>query len=222
MSSQPKLSTRRARARATPVRGNLSREAIAVAALAQIDRDGLEALSLRALAAALGCEAMSLYHHVQHKGDLLDAVVDVLLSEWKMPAPGSAPPRRLMMRIADSYRAVARRHPRAFVLLANRRFNTPVALAALEQVLQVLAAAGLKPREAAAGFRMIGYFLNGMGLAEVAVLATGDEPRRQVLVDAPPPVFPAVEAAGPWLGPKGLDAHYQAGMEALLDAILPA
>lgn len=219
MSSKPTRSTRRASAQ--PVRGNLSRERIAQAALALIDREGLDALSLRTLASDLGCEAMSLYHHVRNKSDLLDAVVDVLLQEWAMPPLDSAPPRALLLQITDAYRAMARRHPRAFVLLTNRRFNTPVGLGALEHVLQVLMRAGLSPRQAAAGFRMIGYFLNGMGLAEVAVLAIGEEPRPQVLVDDAPPSYPAIAQAGPWLGPKGLDAHYQAGLDALLDAILP-
>lgn len=206
-----------------PVRGSLSRERIAQAALALIDADGPDALSLRTLATSLSCEAMSLYHHVRNKSDLFDAVVDVLLAEWTMPPLGSAPPRVLMLQIADAYRALARRHPRAFVLLAGRRFNTPVGLAALEHVLQVLVGAGLSAQQAAAGFRMIGYFLNGMGLAEVAVLAIGEEPRPQVLVDqAPLAAYPAIAQAAPWLGPQGLDAHYSAGMQALLDAILPA
>ncbi len=47
--------------------------------------------------------------------------------------------------------------------------------------------AGLTAREAAAGFRVMGYFLNGMGLAKVAVLAIGDEPRSEVIVNTAPP-----------------------------------
>lgn len=216
------MPARRPAAPPPPVRGNLSRERIAAEALAVIDEAGLDKLSLRALAARLGCEAMSLYHHVRHKGDLLDAVMDLLLREWEMPARGSASPRVLMLKVADSYRGIARRHPRAFVLLTNRRFNTPAALAALEHVLGILMDAGLNARQAARAFRMVGYFLNGMGLAETAVLAIGEEPRPSVMVDDAPADFPATMAAARWLGPEGLDATYKAGMEALLDATLPS
>ncbi|HVZ46259.1 MAG TPA: TetR/AcrR family transcriptional regulator C-terminal domain-containing protein [Ramlibacter sp.] len=209
------------RAPVPPARGNLSRERIASAALALIDEEGLEALTLRSLAARLGCEAMSLYHHVRHKGDLHDAVMDVLLAEWELPARGSGSPRALLARLCDSYRDLARRHPRAFVLLAGRRFNSPAALAVLDHVLGVFTDAGLTPRLAARGFRMIGYFLNGMGLAEVAVLAIGDDPPPRAIVDRAGPQYPAIASAAPWLGPKGLDATYKAGLRALMDAILP-
>src|SRR5690349_20169391 len=59
----------------------LSRERIADAAMALVDRDGLEALSFRNLGAVLGCEAMSIYHHFPSKAHLMDALIDLMLAE---------------------------------------------------------------------------------------------------------------------------------------------
>ncbi|MDA3039277.1 MAG: TetR/AcrR family transcriptional regulator C-terminal domain-containing protein [Actinomycetota bacterium] len=61
-----------------PGRSQLSRERVALEALAIIDRDGLSGLSMRKLGTALGVEAMSIYHYVSSKDDLLDAVLDLL------------------------------------------------------------------------------------------------------------------------------------------------
>jgi AcrR family transcriptional regulator len=201
------------------VRGTLSRERIAAQALDLIDRAGLEALSLRTLAAELGCEAMSLYRHVAHKDDLLDAVLDRLVGEWQIEPPHAGTPRERYVALCASYRLVARRHPLAFPLLAARRFNSAESLAVLERVLAVLQDAGLDGPARARAFRMTGYFLNGMGLAEGSVSGTGPMARAEVLVDAAPARFPVTRATARWLGPDGLDDAYDAGLDALMRAI---
>ena len=57
-------------------------------AIALADAGGIESLSMRKLAAALGIEAMSLYYHVKNKSDLLDGMLDVVYSEFSTPAVG--------------------------------------------------------------------------------------------------------------------------------------
>jgi AcrR family transcriptional regulator len=202
------------------VRGTLSRERIALAALALIDADGLEALSLRRIGDALGCEAMSLYRHVADKDDLLDAVVDRIFDGFPLPLVDSASPRVLTRQICDNYRALGRSHPLAFPLLTHRRFNTAASLRVLERILAVLKSAGLDARARARAFRVLGYFLNGLCLAEGAVLTIGTERRLTVMVNAASQDFPLTQASARWLGPDGLDGAYEAGIEALLDRLL--
>ena len=62
-------------------RGALSREAIVDAAIDVLDRDGLEGLTMRAVADRLGTGAMSLYRHVANRDELLDLVVARLLAD---------------------------------------------------------------------------------------------------------------------------------------------
>jgi AcrR family transcriptional regulator len=66
----------------------LSRERIAAAALALVDREGLPALSTRRLGDELGCEAMSIYHHFPNKAHLMDALVDLMLAEARVAEAG--------------------------------------------------------------------------------------------------------------------------------------
>lgn len=59
----------------------LSRERVLLAAVELADRDGIDALTMRGLADRLGVEAMSLYHHITNKDDLLDGVCELVLEE---------------------------------------------------------------------------------------------------------------------------------------------
>ena len=56
------------------------------AAIRLADGGGIESLTMRRLARELGVEAMSLYNHVANKGDLVDAMVDLVVSEIELPA----------------------------------------------------------------------------------------------------------------------------------------
>ena len=65
----------------TSTRSPLTRERVLRTALAMVDKGGLEALSMRKLAAELGVEAMSLYNHVDNKDDVLDGILDAVLAQ---------------------------------------------------------------------------------------------------------------------------------------------
>jgi AcrR family transcriptional regulator len=73
---------------ATLNRPPLTRERVLTAAIELADEGGVDALSMRKLAAHLGFEAMSLYNHVRNKDDLLDAILDEVYGELTPPAPG--------------------------------------------------------------------------------------------------------------------------------------
>ncbi|WP_119697247.1 TetR/AcrR family transcriptional regulator C-terminal domain-containing protein [Microbacterium halotolerans] len=68
-------------AAAPSARGSLSRERVLEVALALADRKGIDALTMRALAKELGIEAMSLYHYVAGKNDLLDGLAEAVAME---------------------------------------------------------------------------------------------------------------------------------------------
>src|SRR5438477_13117854 len=75
----------------THSRAPLTRSRIAEAALAVVDRDGLDALSMRRLGAELGVEGMAIYRHFPNKAAVLAGVVVVLLAELVIPPPSGVP-----------------------------------------------------------------------------------------------------------------------------------
>ncbi|WP_036964456.1 TetR/AcrR family transcriptional regulator [Promicromonospora kroppenstedtii] len=113
----------------TPARTALTRARVLESAVALADRDGLGALTMRSLAREVGIEAMSLYHHVASKEDLLDGVVDVVAAEIQDavalldPLPDDAPPsawKPTMRRQILTARSVLLRHPWASTVLETR------------------------------------------------------------------------------------------------------
>ena len=88
----------------------LSRERVLRSALALADAGGVEGLSMRKLAGELGVEAMSLYHHVAGKDEILSGIVDLVLGEIELPASG-ADWKETIRRSAISAHDVFSRHP---------------------------------------------------------------------------------------------------------------
>ena len=72
----------------TKPRVPLSRARVLRAAVAYADEHGIESLSMRKLGQSLGVEAMSLYNHVANKNDMLDGMVDIVVSEIRSSHPG--------------------------------------------------------------------------------------------------------------------------------------
>src|SRR5690242_1263213 len=95
-------------------RTQLTREQVVTAAIELADRDGIESISMRRLAQELGVEAMSLYTHVRNKDDLLDGMVDAVISMIPMDADadaGAVDWRTSLRRMALGARGVMLRHP---------------------------------------------------------------------------------------------------------------
>lgn len=144
----------------------LSRDAIITAALELVDDGGLEALSMRALGASLGVQAMSLYNHVANKDAVLDGVHERLLMQIDLAV--DAPDWVAALRSgARSYRALARRHPQAFVLLATRPLTTPDEVVRVAPLLELMAAAGYGITQRVLLINTFFAALNGILLAEV-------------------------------------------------------
>lgn len=147
---------------------------IVEAAIARAEHHGLDELSARKLAQDLGCEAMSLYHHIGNMDALHDAMVDQLLAS--IPSAPAADPAKEMATEAASYLALARTHPRSFLLVATRRWKGDRAIAFAARAISRFAALGFDSAEALARARALGAYLNGAGLALAAWASDPDSP----------------------------------------------
>ena len=144
----------------------LSRERVLATALELVDAGGVDALSMRKLAKALGVEAMSLYHHVARKEDILDALVDVVFTEIDVPSPGETDWRTAMRRRAVSVRAALNRHRWAVGLMEGRMAPGPASLRNHEAVLACLREAGFAFRAAVHAYSVMDAYIYGFALQE--------------------------------------------------------
>lgn len=149
---------------ATQHRAPLSRERVLEAALALADKRGIESLSMRKLGEAVGVEAMSLYNHVANKGDLLDGMIDVVLSKIELPA--GADWKAAMRQRATAVRAALSAHPRAIGLMESRTSPGPATLQHHDAVLGCLRNAGFSVALAGRAYAALDSYTYGFALQE--------------------------------------------------------
>jgi AcrR family transcriptional regulator len=127
-------------------RAGLTREAVVAAARACVERDGVEALSMRRLAAELGVHANALYSYVRTKDELLDAIVDELLGDVPLPAGPPDDPRAALFDVFRGSRRLLQRHPRLVSLVVARPKRGPNADRLTAAMDALFPAAGLDRR----------------------------------------------------------------------------
>ncbi len=197
-----------------PVVAPLTRDRIAQAALHLIDAHGLAEFSTRKLGAELGCEAMAFYNHFPSKEAILDAVVEQMMAKVAI-APKEAGTWVERARLfARSFRALARVHPRAFPLIATRRFNAPGTLAMLETAYGAFLAEGFDPLSAVKVYRTLGNFLAGTALNEISV---AEFAAASPVTDPGSPAASSLRVVGPYLSPAYFDEVFEFGLEVVLE-----
>jgi AcrR family transcriptional regulator len=143
----------------------LSRERALAAALVLADKDGIASLSMRKLAQELGVEAMSLYHHVANKDDILGGMVDLVFAEIELPAKGDDWKPAMRAR-ALSARAALGRHPWAISIMDSRTEPGPATLRHHNAVIGCCRAAGFSVELTAHAFSLIDSYIYGFVLQE--------------------------------------------------------
>jgi AcrR family transcriptional regulator len=136
-------------------------------AIVLADAGGIESLSMRKLAAALGIEAMSLYYHVKNKSDLLDGMLDAVYTEFFTPQIGDQW-RGAMRTRATSTRAVLARHPWAISIKA-RTSPGPATLRHLDAVIGSFRAAGFSMPMTGHAMSLLDSYVQGFAQQEASL-----------------------------------------------------
>ncbi|MEV6430979.1 TetR/AcrR family transcriptional regulator C-terminal domain-containing protein [Nocardia sp. NPDC051463] len=159
---------------AGPARTPLSRGRVLRTAVRLADENGLESLSMRKLAQALGVEAMSLYNHVANKDDLLDGIVDLVVAEIEVPEIGGDW-KTAMRRRATSAHETLRRHPWATGLIGSRINVGPAMLRYIDATIGCLYTAGFSLQQADRAWNAMDSHIYGFTLQELNFPLVPDE-----------------------------------------------
>jgi AcrR family transcriptional regulator len=156
----------------------LSRERIIDEAIALVDSEGVNALTMRRLGTRLGVEAMALYRYVNGREDLLEGLVDHLVSTLEIDPGARMEPadgwQAFLQWMAHNVRQLALDHPLAFPLIATRHPAAPWlrpplrSLAVVEEFLDGLLRRGFTEAQAVRAYRTFTSFLLGHLLLESA------------------------------------------------------
>jgi AcrR family transcriptional regulator len=156
----------KAKKRPAKARPPLSRARAIEQAVALADADGIAELSMRKLALVLGVEAMSLYHHVANKEDILNGMVDFIFEQIELPVP-DADWRGVMRRRADSVRSTLKRHRWGLGLLESRKTPGVATLQHHDAVIGCLRHAGFSLPLTAHAYALLDSYLYGFILQEL-------------------------------------------------------
>jgi AcrR family transcriptional regulator len=217
----------------------LSRERIVTEAIALVDAEGLEALSMRKLGTHLGVGATSLYWHVANKEELVELVVDEVWAEIDIPDPDDPDGwRPAFVRSAESMRAMILRHPWVSTMLAQSAMAGlgPNAVRLSEAIIASLRSAGLSVVEADHATSALASYMLGAAGSEAAwlqMLARSGQTEEELLAQMAPAIESAVEDhprtqevvesyidRSATMGPAEMrDEAFRYGLEMLLDGL---
>ncbi|MFJ2844311.1 TetR/AcrR family transcriptional regulator [Streptomyces griseofuscus] len=208
-----------------PVPAPLNRERIVRAAIRLADADGLEAVSLRKVATALGIGPMRLYSYIASKEELLDLMVDAAYAEIRPVGDGW---REVLRSLAESTRQAAHEHEWLADLLGGRPQLGPHALANGEAVVARLDGVDLDdvmPMVAAVNAYVIGAVRREIA-ARRAERASGMDERRWQAALGPylerafaTGRFPALATVVRDAAHLDADHTFRMGLDFLLDGI---
>jgi AcrR family transcriptional regulator len=201
------------------MREPLSKERIELAALELIEAEGLAGFSIRKLAAALHCEAMSIYHYFPSKGHLMDGLIDHVVAEMGPLPDASLPWLDRLRRMGRDVRRVVTRRPNLFVFVGTHRMNTPRALQWLNSVIALFEQSGLPREQSVRLFRATSYFLMGAALDETAGYSRGPSTVEPVGAEAMAANYPHVLAAGQFFRTADFDGTFEFGWELFLSGV---
>jgi AcrR family transcriptional regulator len=206
--------------RKRPRPDGLTLDRILDAALVVIDREGLDALTVRRLAAELGCGHASLYRHVAGHDEVVVLLVDRVLGGIEVADPGGRPPRAVAEDGLRQYRRALLEHPSLTPAFLRGQLLGPNALAHRERSLRMLLEAGLEPAVAVAAYLTLTHFVISSAVFEASGASRTESERRAMsdhFASLPPDSFPTLVALAPEMYAATPDDEFERGLTALLD-----
>ena len=212
----------------TERRALLSKERVLRAAVALADRDGIQSLTMRKLADDLGVGAMSLYHYVANKDELLGAMVEVVFGEIDPPSTG-VEWKTAMRQRAISTREALSRHPWAVGLMESRARPGPASLRLHDAMLACLREAGFSVEMTIHAYSVQDAYIYGFALQERSVPFEGAEEMAEVAqmqareyADELAREYPYLaEVVGGYVATSGYDFadEFEFGLDVILDSL---
>ena len=198
----------------------LDADAIARAALAMLDEEGLEALSMRRLAERLGAGTMTLYGYFRSKEELLDAAVAAAVEDFVAP-PRTGRFRDDMRAVTFAVRDVLLKHPTLPRVRGQEPLLQPQAFRMSEVTMQVLLDAGFPLEEAGRAFRVLFTYVFGEALfSPHDPTPEARRAARAALLTLPEDEFPAMTAVADRMAEAlGGPEQFTYGLERLLDGL---
>lgn len=200
----------------------LTRDRIVRAAVALIEREGADALSMRRVAAELDVAVMSLYNHVPNKTALLEGVAEQVVAGLELTDDPAEPWQQRARALVRAFRKVAHDNPRCMTIVFTHKVDTAAGLRPMERALALADAAGFDGGTAVRIMRALLAYAIGAQMREIGMekmlghlAETGAESWNHL----DPVEFRHVIAYGPELAEHDPESDFEFGLDLLIAAL---
>jgi AcrR family transcriptional regulator len=207
-------------------RRTLTRERVVAEALTVIGADGVDALSMRALATRLGVVPGALYRHVRNREQLLDLVLDEVLAQVDCDLDRSQPWTERVKLLAQRLRTVLQDRPGIATLLKTRDPLGPHSLTLAEAFLATLQEAGLPDHQTGLAFSLIYDYTLGFALSspssinEQRVRDPATRTRLHTFLRSLPAArFPTLADLGETVWTDNSDERFATSLDTIIDGL---
>lgn len=214
-----------------PAKEPLSRDRIVAAALAQMAKDGYDAVSMRSIARELGTGPASLYAHVPNKDTLDQLVMDRIASQLEIPEPDPERWQEQVRELLIGMLALYRAHPGSARAAVATIPTMEGGLGVAEGMMSILLAGGVDPQAAAWFLDLSALYISAIGAEESiwedrrradsrdGVEKTHEElvaEIHEVFASLPPAMFPTLSAHAASLNSGDGNDRLEFGLDVLL------
>ncbi|MFI7008423.1 TetR/AcrR family transcriptional regulator C-terminal domain-containing protein [Streptomyces sp. NPDC050145] len=212
--------------RGRPPTTSLNQQVVLDAALALVEREGPDALTLRRLGADLGANHTAVLRHFSGKDEILRGLAERLIEEALEGFAPAAGWRATLESLARRVRVACRAHPQVAVLVASRVSRRTAEFRGADVVIGALRQAGFDDRDAARYYRSLVQTALAVSSYEAAFAALDSRARegdrlawRREYLAVPPATYPHLAAAAPYLAEADEDDQFETTLSLLLDAV---
>jgi len=202
-----------------PAKPRFTREQLQIAALKIVDEEGLSALSMRALAAALGTGPMTIYNYFRDRDELDTLLVEAVLSEVTLPEEQDDWQEGVKAILRQMWQAI-RSHPNVIPIVLLRRTGHEITLEIAEALLRELSRSGCSAGVLLAAFRTLNGFVVGLAQAQLGGaaggLAGGTDAHVSEVESLPGDRFPRLREIARVAARTNSDEEFRVGVEFIL------
>lgn len=199
--------------------GRLNREVILAAALRLVDRESIDALTMRRLADELGSAPMSLYAHFATRDEIIDGLADKALEALDLEPDPRAPWPEQLLEIFEGVHQVLLAHPGLIHILHVRDVTSERSLHAVERILSILRTGGFDGSEAVLALGALESYTFGFTVHQRARTGRDQERRLAQLQQLSPDDFPNITDLARDFATWTSDEHFSRGLRRLLNGL---
>jgi AcrR family transcriptional regulator len=205
-------------------RGSLTRQQVVDAALELADRDGLDALSMPALAQRLQCGVMTIYGYVDSKEDLLDAIALRGLADLRLPRRMPSDAAGVLLAWGRALRQTLLEHPSMPVIFLSRAVIGPGIFRGIEGLLGALALCGMSANAGVHAIYAVLIYTTGFVAWELPRARAQSEAEyaaswRRGFAELEPSDFPLTATVLPELSLPAGTEQFETGLSALVGGL---